>query len=73
MKPTISIIAPIFNELDNLPILYQRIREVMDSSRDSWELVMVDDGSSDGSTDIIRGFAEQDERVRPVIFATRWR
>jgi len=69
MKPTISIIAPIFNELDNLPILYQRIREVMDSSRDSWELVMVDDGSSDGSTDIIRGFAEQDERVRPVIFA----
>jgi glycosyltransferase involved in cell wall biosynthesis len=69
MKPTISIIAPIFNELDNLPILYQRVREVMDSSRDSWELVMVDDGSSDGSTDIIRGFAEQDERVRPVIFA----
>lgn len=69
MKPSISIIAPIFNELENLPVLYQRIREVMDSSGDSWELLMVDDGSSDGSTEIIHGLAEQDKRVRPVIFA----
>lgn len=69
MKPSISIIAPIFNELENLPVLYQRIRDVMDSSGDSWELLMVDDGSSDGSTEIIRGLAEQDKRVRPVIFA----
>jgi glycosyltransferase involved in cell wall biosynthesis len=69
MKPTISIIAPIFNEIDNLPVLYQRIQEVMDSGGDSWELVMVDDGSSDGSTDLIRELGEKDHRVRPVIFA----
>jgi glycosyltransferase involved in cell wall biosynthesis len=67
--PTFSVIAPIFNELDNLPELYRRVKEVMDRTGDPWELVLVDDGSSDGSTDIIRGLAQQDLRIRPVIFA----
>jgi polyisoprenyl-phosphate glycosyltransferase len=69
MKITYSIIAPIFNEKDNLPELYRRISEVMDSTRRPWELVLVDDGSIDGSTDIIRELAKKDKRVRPVIFA----
>lgn len=64
-----SIIAPIFNEADNIPELYRRIGEVMDSSGKPWEIVMVDDGSTDGSTELIRELAEKDERVRPVIFA----
>ena len=42
----ISIIAPIFNELENLPILYQRISEVMEKSGSDWELLLVDDGST---------------------------
>lgn len=69
MHPHYSIIAPIFNEVDNVPELYRRICEVMDSTEETWELVMVDDGSGDGSTDLIRDLAESDERVRPVIFA----
>jgi dolichol-phosphate mannosyltransferase len=64
-----SIIAPIFNELENLPVLYQRICEVMDQTQESWELLLIDDGSTDGSTAIIRELAGKDERVRPVIFA----
>jgi polyisoprenyl-phosphate glycosyltransferase len=67
--PTFSIIAPIFNESGNLSELYRRVAEVMDRSGDPWELVLVDDGSVDGSTDMIRALAEKDERVRPVIFA----
>lgn len=67
--PLISIIAPIYNELENLPILYARVREVMEQTDASWELILVDDGSRDGSTDVIRKLASQDERVRPVIFA----
>ena len=51
MKITYSIIAPIYNEIDNLPELYRRVKEVMDSSGEPWELVLVDDGSTDGSTD----------------------
>ncbi len=68
-KPVFTIIAPIFNELENLPILQQRISEVMDQTGKPWELVLVDDGSTDGSTEVIRELAVKDERIRPVIFA----
>jgi polyisoprenyl-phosphate glycosyltransferase len=64
-----SIIAPIFNELGNMPELHRRISEVMNSTGETWELVMIDDGSTDGSTDLILELAAADEHVRPVIFA----
>ena len=69
MSITYSIIAPIYNEFDNLPELYQRVREVMDSTGEPWELILVDDGSTDGSTERIRELAARDKTVRPVIFA----
>ena len=69
MKITYSIIAPIYNEIDNLPELYRRVKEVMDSSGEPWELILVDDGSTDGSTERIRELAQMDKIVRPVIFA----
>jgi len=69
MKITYSIIAPIFNEKDNLSELHRRVSEVMDSTGETWELILVDDGSTDGSTDMIRELAKKDKRIRPVIFA----
>jgi polyisoprenyl-phosphate glycosyltransferase len=69
MKITYSIVAPIYNEIDNLPELYRRVKEVMDASNETWELILVDDGSTDGSTDKIRELAQQDKKARPVIFA----
>lgn len=69
MKPTFSIIAPVFNEKDCLDALYARVKEVMDTTGESWELIIVDDGSRDGSTEIIRKLGEADAKVRPVIFA----
>ncbi len=69
MKITYSIIAPIYNEIENLPELYRRVRDVMVSSRKTWELILVDDGSTDGSTEKIRELAKDDKHVRPVIFA----
>jgi len=69
MKPVISVIAPVYNEKDSLNELYRRVSEVMNSQLDTWELVLVDDGSTDGSTEMMRELAKQDGRVRPVIFA----
>jgi glycosyltransferase involved in cell wall biosynthesis len=69
MKITYSIVAPIFNEKENLHELYRRVKEVMDSTNEPWELLLVDDGSTDGSTGIICELAQEDKRVRPIIFA----
>jgi dolichol-phosphate mannosyltransferase len=69
MPVTFSIVAPIFNELENLPELYRRMRDVMSATRETWELLLVDDGSTDGSTESIMELAKQDKHVRPVIFA----
>jgi dolichol-phosphate mannosyltransferase len=69
MKPTFSIIAPIFNESESMPEFYRRISTVMDATGDPWELILIDDGSTDGSTDLMQELAKKDPRVRPVIFA----
>jgi len=68
-KPTYTIIAPIYNEVENIPLLYTRVSEVMAQTGEPWEFVMVDDGSSDGSTEAILELKAQDEKVKPVIFA----
>jgi dolichol-phosphate mannosyltransferase len=68
-RPTFTIIAPIYNEIDNLSVLYDRVSEVMGQTGDPWEFVMVDDGSTDGSTDAIMALSEKDEKIVPVIFA----
>lgn len=64
-----SIVVPVYNEAENLPELHRRVRDVMDSLGEPWELVLVDDGSVDGSTEQIRHLAQNDPHVRPVIFA----
>lgn len=68
-KPTYTIIAPIYNEIENIQVLHQRVSEVMDSTGETWEFVMVDDGSSDGSTEAILELKAKDEKIVPVIFA----
>jgi polyisoprenyl-phosphate glycosyltransferase len=64
-----SIIAPIYNEIGNISELYRRVKETMDKTGEPWEFLMVDDGSTDGSTDEIRRLALADVHVKPVIFA----
>ena len=69
MKPVYSIVAPVYNERECLDVLYTRVSEVMDSSGEPWELVLVDDGSTDGSSEIMKRYSEKDPRVRCVFFA----
>lgn len=67
--PTLTIIAPVFNEAAGVEEFYKQISAVAIKSKLAWELVLVDDGSTDGSTDIIRQLGRKDQHVRPVIFA----
>jgi len=68
--PTVSIVAPCFNEEGNLAELYRRISAVMNGSGESWELVLVNDGSRDRTGEIMRDLYEADpEHVRAVQFA----
>lgn len=62
----LSIVIPVYNEAENLPILWQELREVLDSLGLAAEVVFVDDGSQDASAEIIRGFRQTDERARLV-------
>jgi glycosyltransferase involved in cell wall biosynthesis len=67
--PVFSVIAPIYNEIGNLPEFYRRVKESLEQAGESWELLLVDDGSTDGSTEKIHELAAMDDRVKPVIFA----
>ncbi len=69
MEIAYSIIAPIYNESESIPELYRRVCQVMDELGEPWELILIDDGSTDGSTDLICQLARQDRRVRALIFA----
>jgi polyisoprenyl-phosphate glycosyltransferase len=69
MKPTISIVAPVYNEEEVLHELHRRVAAVMDKSGESWELVLVDDGSRDRSAAIIAELHETDPRVSGVSFS----
>jgi polyisoprenyl-phosphate glycosyltransferase len=67
--PTLSVVAPCFNEEGVLHELYRRISQVLNGSGESWELVLVNDGSRDRTPEIMRELHAQDERIKVVDFA----
>src|ERR1700747_234911 len=58
-----SIVVPFFNEQENIPPLYMKLTEVMDSIGEPYELVFVDDGSRDNSFRVLSEIYEHDRRV----------
>jgi len=65
----ISVAVPVYNEIESLPELYDRAKAVLDDLGEPWELILIDDGSTDGSSEWIEAKSEEDSRVVPVIFA----
>lgn len=64
----VSIVVPIYNEHENIPHLYQELVDVLPGLGRPAELLFVDDGSTDGSSDELKRLAAQDPRVRVVRF-----
>jgi glycosyltransferase involved in cell wall biosynthesis len=65
--PQISVVAPLLDEQDNLPALYEQITRSL-AGRYEYELIFIDDGSTDRSFEILKGFQASDPRVRVIRF-----
>jgi glycosyltransferase involved in cell wall biosynthesis len=68
MQPTLSICVPVYNERENLPLLHEAIVKVVDPAAIATEIILVDDGSTDGSWDAIDALVQKDARVRGLRF-----
>ena len=67
--PDLSLIIPVYNEEKNLPQLFDAIHKALDSLSQTWEVVLVDDGSEDGSLGVLTENANKDpEHIRVVSF-----
>jgi dolichol-phosphate mannosyltransferase len=67
-QPILSICVPVYNEAENLPLLHEAIRKVIDANRIDAEIILVDDGSKDGSWQVIESLVAKDPRVRGLKF-----
>src|SRR5208282_2347696 len=77
--PKYSIVVPFHNEEENITAMYDRLKAVMEQVGDSFELVLVDDGSTDRSYKLLEEIAAVDSRVlvvklrRNLARPRRWR
>jgi glycosyltransferase involved in cell wall biosynthesis len=62
----LSVVIPVYNEEENLPLLWPELRGVLESMGVTFEVIFVDDGSRDRSAELIRVMRESDPRVRLV-------
>jgi len=68
MQPTLSICVPVYNEAENIPLLHAAVAKVIDANAIDAELLLVDDGSTDGSWAAIEAAVAKDPRVRGLRF-----
>lgn len=67
-NPDISVVVPLYNEQESLPELLAWIRRVMEANSYSFEVIFIDDGSSDNSWNIVRSLRRNDPNVRGIRF-----
>ena len=65
----ISVVIPLYNEAESLPELYAWIKRVMEENHFSYEIIFVDDGSTDNSWEIIEGFHQKSPAVKEFVSA----
>jgi glycosyltransferase involved in cell wall biosynthesis len=67
-NPYLSVILPVFNEEESLKLQYKAVSDAVKKLKKSYEIIFVDDGSSDSSYDILKEIASSDKNVRLVRF-----
>lgn len=65
----ISIISPVYNESDNIEIFINKVFQVMGESSRKWELIIIDDGSTDGSRDILKKLSKEKPELRALLLS----
>ncbi|MDZ4689611.1 MAG: glycosyltransferase family 2 protein [Planctomycetaceae bacterium] len=65
---SVSVVVPIYNEVENIPLLHEAIRSVMQQLDRPWELILVNDGSKDGSSAALAKLAAEDAHVKVIEF-----
>lgn len=69
MTPVLSVVVPIYNEAEVIPEMYRRMTSVLEGMGESYELILVNDGSRDKSLELLYGLHQRDPRVRVINFA----
>lgn len=64
----LSVVIPIFNEAENINVLYGKLKEVLSDLRQGYEIVFVDDGSTDGSREELIRIALRDRKIKVIQF-----
>ncbi|MBK9924808.1 MAG: glycosyltransferase family 2 protein [Anaerolineales bacterium] len=65
----LSLVVPVYNEKENLPLLMDAINAALNPLKKTWEVILVDDGSKDGSLEVLESLVKQDPKhVRVVVF-----
>ncbi len=65
----VSVVIPVFNEEENVPILYRELKEVLKTIPYDYEIIFVDDGSTDRTREILEEIAGKDKKVKVIEFA----
>lgn len=68
-KKLISIVVPCWNEQDAIPIYYDHIIPVLESLKQDYELIFVDDGSKDDTPNLFKKYASMNDKVKYIIFS----
>jgi glycosyltransferase involved in cell wall biosynthesis len=66
-KPQVSAVVPVYNEVESIPILIETLAAIFRENALSYEIICVDDGSTDGSSDLLRQLAQQRPDLRAVL------